>query len=920
VHSLRTRGAVVRRTAIRAAAAAALLGAATIGTFAAFATTRPTAALASSSCSLANGVKHVIIVQFDNTHSERDNPNVPSDLEQIPALRNYITQNGTLLTDDHTILISHTAGGIVSTETGLYPDRNGINVANTYLFAQASASQGAGFSSAFKYWTDPTSSSADPLPTLITTGQKNTPAPWVPFTRAGCDFAGIGAADMELENTTSDVTGVFGSASPEASLPSAVKATDLEGVAIHCSAADSSANGICADGETESLPDEPGGYSSFKGLFGAIQVNPVLTSGSYGGGTATPPQVFDVFAPDATNTTKAEAWKPPLEVNLPAESTPPPSSFTAGTTPTSEILDGAGNPGFPGFDGMEANNALGYTAAAQEAGIPITYTYISDAHDDHYDQNGGNAFGPGEAGYEAQLREYNAAFAAFFQRLANDGINKSNTEFLFSVDEGDHFSGGAPLNPGCDGVVTPCIYTNPTTGARNVGEVDVDLNTLVAGTTGDQTVFDEDDDDAPTIFVKGQPGPDDPSVRGLEREISGLSEYDPITDSPQPVTDNIADQQEEQILHMVNSDPLRTPTFTLFGNDDFFFEDQFDYPCPGSGTNPDPGCATQEPGFAWNHGDDQPAIASTWQGWVGPGIANLGTDASVWTDHTDARPTLLSLVGLRDDYTEDGRAISQIMTSPATPAGIASDPADYDALSAAYKQLDAPFGEFALDGLAVSSGAVATSSSGDAVYKAWDAQLAACEALRTPLAGTIDGDLWDAAFQPAYTIDVTAFQALTAQADTLISDMHALRGISLPPDYLLCGGTPPQSGSTGPAGPQGNPGPTGPAGPQGNPGPSGATGATGPTGAAGAGGGFSCTVSVKSGRLTVVCADPGASNAKRMHAVVSLSRGKRMLGWGEGRVGSKIEVHHHGKLRHGSYRVSVSVAGGGPHTALRLKL
>jgi len=45
-----------------------------------------------------------------------------------------------------------------------------------------------------------------------------------------------------------------------------------------------------------------------------------------------------------------------------------------------------------------------------------------------------------------------------------------------------------------------------------------------------------------------------------------------------------------------------------------------------------------------------------------------------------------------------------------------------------------------------------------------------------------------------------------------------------------------------------------------------------------------------------------------------------MLGWGEGRVGSKIEVHHHGKLRHGSYRVSVSVAGGGPHTALRLKL
>ena len=103
---------------------------------------------------------------------------------------------------------------------------------------------------------------------------------------------------------------------------------------------------------------------------------------------------------------------------------------------------------------------------------------------------------------------------------------------------------------------------------------------------------------------------------------------------------------------------------------------------------------------------------------------------------------------MKDDYTEDGRALSQIMTAAATPAAIGTDPTDYDALSAAYKQLDAPFGQFALDGLAVSSGAVASSSPGDGVYKAWDDQLAACEALRAPLASTIDTDLWDAAFQP----------------------------------------------------------------------------------------------------------------------------------------------------------------------------
>jgi hypothetical protein len=46
----------------------------------------------SSSCQLANGVKHVIEITFDNTHFARDNPNVLSDLEQMPALKDFIKQ------------------------------------------------------------------------------------------------------------------------------------------------------------------------------------------------------------------------------------------------------------------------------------------------------------------------------------------------------------------------------------------------------------------------------------------------------------------------------------------------------------------------------------------------------------------------------------------------------------------------------------------------------------------------------------------------------------------------------------------------------------------------------------------------------------------------------------------------------------
>ena len=34
------------------------------------------------SCRLGSGITHIVQIQFDNVHLRRDNPNVPSDLEQ----------------------------------------------------------------------------------------------------------------------------------------------------------------------------------------------------------------------------------------------------------------------------------------------------------------------------------------------------------------------------------------------------------------------------------------------------------------------------------------------------------------------------------------------------------------------------------------------------------------------------------------------------------------------------------------------------------------------------------------------------------------------------------------------------------------------------------------------------------------------
>ena len=87
---------------------------------------------ARAACQLGNGVEHVVDVEFDNVHFTRDNPNVPSDLEQMPHLLNFITHNGTLDTGDHAVLISHTANDILTTQTGLYSDDTGIAVANSF--------------------------------------------------------------------------------------------------------------------------------------------------------------------------------------------------------------------------------------------------------------------------------------------------------------------------------------------------------------------------------------------------------------------------------------------------------------------------------------------------------------------------------------------------------------------------------------------------------------------------------------------------------------------------------------------------------------------------------------------------------------------------------------------------------------------
>jgi hypothetical protein len=659
-------------------------------------------------------IKHVIYIQFDNVHFTRDNPNVPSDLEQMPNLLNFIEGNGVLDTNHQTPLIAHTATDILTSLTGVYGDKMGVPIANSFRYFNPNGTSNTGVS--FAYWTSPlfdptTSTPTDTTYNMLTADGKNAPAPWVPYTRAGCNVGSVATANTILENTAIDIPTVFGANSPEAAEAQAnpVKAqADFVGIGVHCA----QGNALCSsanNGKPDALPDEPNGYTGYMGLFGNKYVAPQISPSG-----------------------------PMTDLN------------------GNVIQDPSGNNGFPGFDGMSAAVSLSYVAAMQEHGVPVTYAYISDAHDAHPN---GPAYGPGQAGYVAALKSYDDAFGKFFTRLANDGINKSNTLFVFTADEGDHFVGGPPSPSNCDGVTIPCTYSQ-------IGELNGNLAGLLATQQGVTTPFKVHSDSAPNVYITGNPARDDQTVtRPFERATGNLTAVNPMTGNTDTLTKYLADPVEMKLLHMITADPARTPTFTMFADPNYFL-----FAGAPNCTSP---CVTQQPGFAWNHGDVNPDINTTWLGMVGPGVANLGIDSSTWSDHTDIRPTMLMLLGLKDDYAHDGRALTEDLNGWAIPAA-AKKNGGYAKLAPVYKQIQAILGQFGLDTLAASTKALESgNATDDSTYANLENELSSLGNQRDALASQMINLLEGAEFnnQP---ITQQQAQPLITQAQTLLNEAAGL--------------------------------------------------------------------------------------------------------------------------------------------------
>ena len=713
-------------------------------------------------------IKHVVTIIFDNTHFQRDPARdgstlVPSDLEQMPHLLNFIKNNGVLHSNHHTQLISHTSDDIITILTGVYPSRHGVaTAANSYLEYKSDGTTQS--QSGFTYWTD---LSRDGTYNLISGAADtthpsgvNAPAPWVPFTRAGCNVGAVGAADMEIENTVVDLTTVFGAGSPQTTDPNAFP--NYEGIAIHCAKASalcSAANG----GFPDKLPWEPNAdasaattdlatgsstaYEGYNALFGHKYVTQAFHTLGLG-----------------SNVLDGNGNLKDINGNTIVD------DFPAGTLTT----------GFPGFS-LPPQYSLGYTADMLEAGVPVVYSYIITPHrplpvnpygygfagaDGLGDKND---YGPGEAHYVQTLQQYDDAFNKFFTRLANDGITPENTLFIITAEEGDHVVAANPTNPGCDGVTTPCTYGN--TPGNEVGELSLNFRGLLQAETGITTGASVNSDDAPDIYLTGNPVPADPTLRAFERASGTLTAVNPISGATETIAQDMANPAEFNILHMLTFDPLRTPSFTIFANPDYFVTGS-----TACGTSPTPAtaCVAQVPGFAWNHGDEQKQITTTWLGLVGPGVEQKGVDSVTWSDHTDDRPTMLTLLGLTDDYQHEGRALVEDFKGWAQPHAV-RESETFIRLARALKKIDAPLGPLGVASVHASTVALESNDAGDARFTSIENQLASFAAQRDALVAKIISLLEEAQFDNKRIPEEEA-ERLIEQAHDLLSSVQSYSG------------------------------------------------------------------------------------------------------------------------------------------------
>lgn len=293
--------------------------------------------------------------------------------------------------------------------------------------------------------------------------------------------------------------------------------------------------------------------------------------------------------------------------------------------------------GFPGWPLRAVEYPLTTTALMQEHGIRVTLTYLENLRANRR---------PGA--YDDVLARYDAAFAAFFARLAAAGITPANSLFVFTTDEGDHL-----VPEGGRSVGIRAWLEETARDAVQAGGVQI-AGGAAAG-------------------VYAGAGTEPAALAAALRDLPGVQA--------------VAWGAGLRAAHLATAgDPARVPSLVLFGEPDVQFRTQ-----GGAATT-----GTAAP--LWNHGTLGDDMERVWLALRGPGIRSGPLDA--WTDHTDILPTVHRLLGIPDAGL-DGRAITEALL-PDAPASGVHEPS-IQRLGAAFKQANAPLGTFGRAALALST-------------------------------------------------------------------------------------------------------------------------------------------------------------------------------------------------------------------------
>ncbi|WAH37156.1 alkaline phosphatase family protein [Alicyclobacillus dauci] len=341
--------------------------------------------------------------------------------------------------------------------------------------------------------------------------------------------------------------------------------------------------------------------------------------------------------------------------------------------------------GYPGWsDNADLNWSLQATYEMQTHGVPVTFTYLHDAH-----EVGGKEALPGT--YDSTLQSYDTAMNTFFTKLNAAGMSPSNTLFVITTDEGDH------LMP--QGEQT----TNLTGWLAN--------NSLNTADPNNITVY---GDSGALVYLKDQ--------SKLPQMLASLDAV--------PGWNYVADPTELSALHMsVSAAPDRNPSFVLFSKPDVY------YGYKGSTD------WSYDTGYYWNHGTISPDILDIWAGFVGPGVKS-GNTSTQWTDHADTMPTIYSLLGynLTNQHFDGVPAVSVF-----SKANNGKPEANLLSAESVFKQLNAPVGQFGMATLRMSTEASinATNTEGTSLDKQigdiTSERDAAAKALQQDILNTVQG-------------------------------------------------------------------------------------------------------------------------------------------------------------------------------------